>query len=164
MHKLSLCILLCCFVHFCLGQQKIAHVDVDALFSSLDAYKEIQQDLEIYQKQLVKQLDKDKKAIAVFYKETMQAIKAGSLTPKQQQAAESELQKKQEAVTRQSNEIDRKLLDRQQSLTKPLYETFETALKKEAQKRNLAYILDAKTLMNNFQGVDLTASIQKYFK
>jgi outer membrane protein len=144
-------------------QQKIAYVDVESIIKGLDAYKQIQMDLEIYQQQLVRQLDKEKKAIAAYYKQVLRDIQVGKLTPKQQQEAESKLQQQQIELEKNTEEVDRKLLQRQQTLTRPLYDTFEKALVSEAEKKNIAYILDAKTIMHSYQAIDLTKSIQKYF-
>lgn len=144
-------------------QQKIAYVDVESLIKGLDSYKKIQMDLEIYQQQLADQLDKEKKAIATYYKEVLSDIQLGRITPKQQQEAEGKLQQMQTILEENTEEVDRKLLQRQQTLTQPLYDTFEIGLKSEAKKRNLAYILDAKTIMHSYQAIDLTKAILKYF-
>ena len=89
-------------------QQKIAYVDVESIIKGLDAYKQIQMDLEIYQQQLVRQLDKEKKAIAAYYKQVLSDIQVGKLTPKQQQEAESKLQQQQIELEKNTEEIKRR--------------------------------------------------------
>ncbi len=146
------------------AQQKIAFVDVESLMRGLESYQQIQQDLESYQIQLVKQLDKEKRAIATYYKEMLIEIQQGSLTPTQQQDAEAKLQAQQSQLEKNTAAADRKILKRQQTLTQPLYDVFEAALKSEAKKRNIAYILDASTIMNSYKAIDLTEALKKYFK
>ena len=115
------------------AQQKIAFIDAEEVVQNMPEYKQVKTALEIFQKQLLKQLDQEKKNIAAFYKEVMEKVKLGALSPKQQQDADDELQKKQQNLKRLTDDAERNLLEKEQRLTEPVYLKFDSALKKVAE-------------------------------
>ena len=114
-----------------------------------------------FQEGLVKELDEEKRAIAKYYTEVIEQVKKGALSPKQQQDAEAELQRKQAELEKKTADADQKLLKKEQSLTKPIYEKFDAALKTVAKANGYTYILDKKLLMYSAGGIDATDKLKK---
>ena len=143
------------------AQGPIAYIDTDEVIKAMPEYKSTQVALETFQKQLVKQLDAEKKAIAKYYTDIIEQVKAGALTPKQQQDAEVKLQKMQEDLDKNTLEADRQLLAKEKNLSKPMYEKFEQGIASVAKKNGYAYVLDKKTLMAYGGGIDATQKLKK---
>ena len=143
------------------GQNSIAYIDTDEVLKAMPEYRNTQVTLEIFQKQLLKQLDIEKKAIATYYTQIIEEVKMGALSTKQQQEAEEKLQKMQQGLEEQTNEADRQLLAKERALSKPMYEKFEKGIVAVAKKNAYAYILDKKALMAYGGGIDATEKLKK---
>lgn len=143
------------------AQGKIAYVDTDELITAMPAYKTTQKSLETFQKKLVQELEEEKRAIAKYYTGVIEQVKQGTITPKQQQEAEAKLQKMQADLQLKTNQADQRLLDKEKSLTAPLYEQFEEALATVAKQNNYSYILDKKLMLYAAGGIDATAQMKK---
>jgi len=107
------------------GQYSVAYIDTDEVLTAMPEYRDTKVALEIFQKQLVKQLDAEKQVIAKYYTSVIEQVKTGALSKKQQQEAEATLQKMQEKLEEQTNDADRQLLAKERALSKPMYEKFE---------------------------------------
>ncbi|CAA6824874.1 MAG: Unknown protein [uncultured Aureispira sp.] len=143
------------------GQYSIAYIDTDEVLKDMPEYRDTKVALEIFQKQLLKQLDAEKKAIAKYYTGVIEQVKMGTLSTKQQQEAEVTLQKMQQALEEQTNNADRQLLAKERALSKPMYEKFEKGIASIAKKNGYAYILDKKALMAYGGGTDATEKLKK---
>lgn len=157
---LSALLLLC--TNFAMqGQYTMAYIDTDEVLKAMPEYKNTKVALEIFQKQLLKQLDTEKKAIAKYYTQVIEDVKMGALSTKQQQEAEAKLQKMQQDLENQTNDADRQLLAKERALSKPMYEKFEKGIETVAKKHGYAYILDKKALMACEGGTDATGKLKK---
>jgi outer membrane protein len=143
------------------AQDKIAYVDTDEVIKSMPDYTTTQKSLETFQKKLLEELDAEKRAIAKFYTQVIEEVKAGLLTAKQQQEAEDKLQKMQTDLQARTNQADQRLAAKEKALTAPLYEKFEAALKAVAQKNKYTYILDKKLMLYSAGGIDATRQMKK---
>lgn len=143
------------------AQDKIAYVNTDEVITSMPDYKTTQKSLETFQKKLVEELEAEKRTIAKYYTEVIEQVKAGMFTAKQQQMAEEKLQKMQTDLQARTNQADQRLAAKEKSLTGPLYEKFEAALKTIAQKNNYTYILDKKLMLYSAGGIDATSQMKK---
>jgi outer membrane protein len=150
-----------CAVFTMQGQYSIAYIDTDEVLKAMPEYRNTEVALEIFQKQLLKQLDSEKKAIAKYYNQVIEEVKAGALSAKQQQDAEVKLQKMQQDLEEQTNDADRQLLAKERALSKPMYEKFEKGIASVAKKNGYAYILDKKALMAYGGGTDATGKLKK---
>ena len=150
----------CLASSFTFGQYTIAYVDADEVIKAMPEYRVVKNELETFQKQLLKELDEEKKSIAKFYTEVIEKVKQGALTPKQQQDAEAELQERQVKLEEKTNNADRKLVAKERALSKPMYDKFESAIKKVAKNNNYAYIMDKKFVMYA-GGADATEKLKK---
>ena len=143
------------------GQYSVAYIDTDEVLTAMPEYRDTKVALEIFQKQLVKQLDAEKQVIAKYYTSVIEQVKTGALSKKQQQEAEATLQKMQEKLEEQTNDADRQLLAKERALSKPMYEKFEKGIARVAQKNGYAYILDKEALMAYGGGTDATEKLKK---
>lgn len=143
------------------GQHSMAYIDTDEILKAMPEYRSTKIALEIFQKQLLKQLDTEKKAIAKYYTQVIEDVKMGILSTKQQQEAEVKLQKMQQDLEEQTNNADRQLLAKERALSKPMYEKFEKGIATVAKKNDYAYILDKKALMAYGGGTDATEKLKK---
>lgn len=143
------------------AQQTIAYIDADETIKSMNEYRVIREELEIYQKQLLQSLEDEKKAIAKYYTSIIDKVKLGQLTPKEQQEAEAKLQKKQEVFRKNTANADQKIAAKEKELSKPMYEKFEAALKKLGKSNGYTYILDKKFLQFADKKLDVTKQLKK---
>ena len=66
LRKCTILCLLCLASSFTFGQYKIAYVDADEVIKAMPEYRVVKNELETFQKQLLKDLDEEKKSIAKF--------------------------------------------------------------------------------------------------
>ncbi|MCP4441342.1 MAG: OmpH family outer membrane protein [Aureispira sp.] len=140
--------------------QKIAHVDSDAVIPAMQEYKTAKSQVEDYSKQLQNQLKAEEEKMMKYYQQVMTDAQSGKLSPQQQQEAEQKLQGMQQALQKKAMEADQKLMEKETSLTKPLYDKFNSALEKVAKENGYAYIFDKKLLLYSDGGIDATAKIK----
>jgi outer membrane protein len=154
-------LLLFCTAFAMQGQYSMAYIDTDEVLKAMPEYRNTKVALEIFQKQLLKQLDTEKKAIAKYYTSVIEEVKTGALSAKQQQDAEAKLQQMQQGLEAKTNDADRQLLAKERALSKPMYEKFEKGIEAVAKKNGYAYILDKKALMACEGGTDATGKLKK---
>lgn len=140
--------------------QKIAYIVSESIVPEMPAYKKAKSEVEAYGKQLQKVLESEQKKAQDYYQEIMEKAQRGELTPKQEQEAQAKLQTMQAELQKQAADADRKLAEKEGSLTKPLYEELDSALKKVAKENGYAYILDKKFLLYSEGGIDATAKVK----
>ncbi|BDS12576.1 OmpH family outer membrane protein [Aureispira anguillae] len=155
------CLFFCCSAQATFSQQRIAYIDTDVIIKAMPEYRITQSSLETFQKQLLKQLDAEKKAIAQYYTSVIEQVKRGEMTAQQQQEAEVKLQKMQSDLEQKTTEADQQLVAKEQVLSKPMYDKFEKGIETIAQKNSYAYILDKKLLMYATGGIDATDQLKK---
>ncbi|MFT5648281.1 MAG: hypothetical protein ACI976_002980, partial [Aureispira sp.] len=59
------------------GQHSMAYIDTDEILKAMPEYRSTKIALEIFQKQLLKQLDTEKKTIAKYYTQVIEDVKMG---------------------------------------------------------------------------------------
>lgn len=143
-----------------IAQQQIAFVDSDAILSELPERKQMEVELESYQKQLSAKVEEEQKKLQLYYQEVMTKVQAGDLSPKQQQDEETKVQQMQTDLQRNALEADQKLAQKEQELSKPIVDKFNAALKKVAEEKGYAYIVDKKMFLYFGGGVDATADVR----
>ncbi len=141
------------------AQQKIAHVDSDAIIQLMPEYKQAKANVEDFSKVLQKQLEAKQKEAQDYYTEISQNIQ--NLSPNAQKEAETKLAKMQQDLQKQAMEADQKLAEKEQSLTAPLYDKFNSALEKVATANGYSYIMDVKLALYSKGGIDATDMVKK---
>jgi len=140
--------------------QNIAYVDTEAIIPNMTAYKAAKSEVEDYGKQLQKSLETKQASMQKYYQETAEKASKGLLTPVQQQDAEQKLQKMQADLQQEAASAEQKLMKKEQERTKPIYESFNAALKKVAKANGFSYILDKKLLLYSEGGIDATSKVK----
>lgn len=140
--------------------QKIAYIVSEDIVPEMPAYKRAKSEVEAYGKQLQKVLEAKQKEAQDYYQEIMEKAQRGELTPKQEQEAQAKLQQMQADLQKEAAEADKKLMDKEGELTKPLYEELDKALKKVAKENQYSYILDKKFLLYSEGGIDATEKVK----
>jgi len=143
------------------AQQKIAHVKADELLSLMPEYKQAKSEVETYSKALQGLLLDQQNAIETYYNEVSQKMSAGGMSPLEQKEAEAKLAKMQADLQEEAGKADQKLADKEQALTKPIFEKFNGALDKVAKANGFAYILDIKVALYSGGGTDATELVRK---
>ena len=147
--------------HFAYAQdQKVAYIDAEAIIKVMPDYKRIESDLTSYKKVLEKQLQAEEKKVQDYYTSVMQQAQAGTMSPKQQQEAEAKLMEMQQTLQQKALDADEQLVKKEQSLTKPLYDKFNAAVKTVAESNGYNYIFDKKMMLTTDGGIDATAKLK----
>lgn len=154
-------VILLCLSTVTQAQQVIAYVDADAVLKAMPAYRSTRQNLETFQAQLLKELEEEKRSIAKYYTQVIEQVKRGELSAQQQRDAETKLQQLQADLQAKTLQADERLLAREKSLSKPMYDAFEKALQAVAKRYKYTYILDQKLARSVHGGIDATAQLKK---
>ncbi|BDS12575.1 OmpH family outer membrane protein [Aureispira anguillae] len=140
--------------------QQIAYIEAEAIVPEMAAYKRAKSEVEAYGKQLQKVLEQKQADMEAYYKEVMDSIKRGLMTPKQQQEAEAKLQRMQADLQKDAMDAEKKLAQKESELTKPIYEAFNQAISKVAKENNYTYVLDKKFMLYSAGGIDATEKVK----
>lgn len=142
------------------AQQKIGHIDSEAVIANMPEYISAKSELETYSKTLEKELEETQKTVQTYYTEVMQKVQKGVLTPKEQKEEEANLQQKQQALQKQASEADQKIAEKEGELTKPIFDKFNAALEKAAKANDFSYIIDIKIAIYSSGGIDATSLVK----
>lgn len=143
-----------------LSAQQIAYVDSEKLLAELPARKIMMTELENYRTELEKELEADDTAFKTFVADVMNKINGGEMSPKQQTEAEAEIQAKQQKMKELTAQAEFKLAQKEQELSKPIIDSFNAAMKKVAEEKGYAYIVDKKMFLYMEGGIDATEDIK----
>lgn len=143
-----------------LSAQEIAYVNSEKLLAELPARKLMQTELENYRSELEKGLEEEDTAMKTYVADVMNKINEGELSPVQQKEAETEISKLQIKMKQLTAEAERKYAQKEQELSKPIIDSFNAALKKVAEEKGFAYIVDKKVFLYLGGGVDVTEDVK----
>lgn len=140
--------------------QTIAYVQSENIVQAMPEYKSAMANAEAYGKQLQKQLQEQEQNLMKYYQDVMQKAQNGQLSPAQQKEAEQKLAKMQQELQVAVADAEKRLAEKEQSLLKPIYDKFDTALKAVAKSNGYNYILDKKLLLYSTGGIDATDKVK----
>lgn len=140
--------------------QIIAYVDIEAILPNMPEYKRVESELTSYKKVLEKQIQAEEKKMKDYYESVMKQMQEGGLSPQQQKEAETKLAKMQEDLQKKAIDAEKQLVQKEQTLSKPLYDKFNGAIKTVAQSNNYAYVFDKKFMLYSDGGVDATGKLK----
>lgn len=143
-----------------LSAQQIAFVDSEKLLAELPARQIMMTELENYRTELEKGLEVDDTEFKTYVADVMNKINGGELSPKQQTEAEAEIQTRQQKMKELTAQAEFKLAQKEQELSKPIIESFNAAMKKVAEEKGYAYIVDKKMFLYMGGGIDATEDIK----
>ncbi|MEM6376869.1 MAG: OmpH family outer membrane protein [Bacteroidota bacterium] len=143
-----------------LSAQQIAYVDSEKLLAELPDRQIMMTELENYRSELEKELETEDTAFKTFVADIMNKINGGEMSPKEQKEAEAQLQEKQQNLKELTAQAEFKLVQKEQELSKPIIDRFNAALKKVAEEKGYAYIVDKKMFLYMGGGIDATEDIK----
>jgi outer membrane protein len=143
-----------------LSAQEIAYVNSEKLLAELPARKLMETELENYRSELEKALEEEDIAMKTYVADVMNKINIGELSPVQQKTAETEIAKLQLKMKQLTSEAEQKYAQKEQALSKPIIDSFNAALKKVAEEKGFAYIVDKKVFLYLGGGVDVTEDVK----
>lgn len=142
------------------AQQKVAHVDSDAIIPLMPEYQRAKSEVEAYSKQLQKQLESKQTKMQQYYQQVMAQAEAGTLTAAAEQEAQTKLMQMQEDLQKAAAQADESLMKKEAELTKPMYERFDAALKTMCKAQGYSYVFDKKLLLYYDGGIDATSKLK----
>ncbi|KIO76712.1 membrane protein [Pedobacter lusitanus] len=153
------------------AQQKIAHLDSEAIFATMPEAKTASATLETLQKQKQAEIEKMRSEYTVKYEAAVAKNKTLSeankeTVGKELQAMGVELQDMEKRIGEASQKAQQDIATKQGELLAPLNAKFQTAVKAVAREKGLAYVFDssAQNGANNLLawegGDDVTALVK----
>jgi outer membrane protein len=140
------------------AQSKTAHVDVTDIMAKMPAMLDAQKQLE----KLSVTYDADYKKMAEEFKAKLAKYDAEAATVSE--AINGERQKEvsdmQKRIQEFGQNAQKELQQKQEDITKPIYEKVRASIQKVGKAKGFQYVLDASTLLLA-DGPDITADIKK---
>jgi outer membrane protein len=153
------------------AQQKIAHLNSEAIFAVMTEAKAAQSTLETLGKQRQGEVERmtteyqTKYQAAVAKEKTLSEANKEAVT-KELQALGAELQDMEKRINEARTKAQQELATKQSELFLPINQKFETAVKAVAKEKGLAYVFDiaaqqgANNLLFSDGGDDVTAAVR----
>ena len=130
-----------------LQAQKYAYVNSDKILAEMPVVQQAQDKLEAYHDLLKKQLEEQQGKLQTKYNEVLEKSQRGELSPQQQLKAEEELQRDQENLSMNEQEMTVKLQDKRQELFQPIYDMVEKAINEVAKEKGDAMVFKAEAIL-----------------
>ena len=140
------------------AQAKTAHVDVSEIMSKLPAMLDAQKQLE----KLSATYDADYKKMAEEFQTKLKKYDTESATVTEAINAErqKEVQDMQKRIQDFGQNAQKELQQKQEDITKPIYEKVRASIQKVGKAKGFQYVLDGATLLLA-DGPNLTADVKK---
>ena len=140
------------------AQAKTAHVDVSDIMSKMPAMLDAQKQLE----KLSATYDSDYKKMAEEFQAKLKKYDAESATVTEPVNAErqKEVQDMQKRIQDFGQNAQKELQQKQEDITKPIYEKVRASIQKVGKAKGFQYVLDSATLLLA-DGTNLTADVKK---
>lgn len=125
-----------------LSAQKFGYINSAELFQEIPEVKEAQANLETYQAQLQK---KGQEMLTAYQTEAQalgQKAQQGELSPKAQEVEAQKLKNKEVEIQKFQQESEQKIMQKNETLFKPIRDKIQTAIDAVAKENGYAYIFD----------------------
>lgn len=143
------------------AQVKVAHVDLQALMTSMPDMKTAQDQM----KKIQEAYDKDFKTMATEYQTKLQKYEQEAETAGDalNETRSKEMRDMGERIQKFQQDAQKELGQKEMDLYKPIMEKAQTAIKKVAKAKGITYVLDATTGSGVLvaDGEDLLPSVKK---
>jgi outer membrane protein len=140
------------------AQAKTAHVDVSEIMTKMPAMLDAQKQLEklstTYDADYKKMADEFKAKLAQYDKE------AATVTEAVNAERQKEVQDMQKRIQDFGQNAQKELQQKQEDITKPIYEKVRASIQKVGKAKGFQYVLDGATLLLA-DGPNLTADVKK---
>ncbi len=143
--------------------QKVGHLNTGLLLESMPEVKAADAELETLQKQLVAKGEGMVKAFQTNYNKIITDVNSGTLTPKQQQEKQTELQKKQQEIQKYEQEVQAQILKKREELLQPILQKVDEAIKAVGKEGNFLFIFDTsvpQVMLFAEESLDVTAAVK----
>jgi len=140
------------------AQAKTAHVDVNEIMSKMPAMLDAQKQLET----LSKTYDSDYKKMADEFQAKLKKFdaEAATVTEVINEERQKEVQDMQKRIQDFGQNAQKELQQKQEDITKPIYEKVRASIQKVGKAKGFQYVLDGTTLLLA-DGPNLTADVKK---
>lgn len=140
------------------AQAKTAHVDVNEIMSKMPAMLDAQKQLET----LSKTYDSDYKKMADEFQSKLKKYdaEAATVTEAINEERQKEVQDMQKRIQDFGQNAQKELQQKQEDITKPIYEKVRASIQKVGKAKGFQYVLDGTTLLLA-DGPNLTADVKK---
>lgn len=125
-----------------LQAQKFGYVNTQALIQEIPEVKEANANIETYKAQLQKKGQDMIKSLQTKYQALEQKQASGEISPKQLEMEAQELKKEELKIAQFEQDGQKKMVDKSESLLKPLREKIQTAITDVAKENGYDYIFD----------------------
>lgn len=144
------------------AQGKFGYVHSAAILSEMPEVKQADANLETLQKQLQKQYEQKVTSFQTKYQAIAQKEQAGTLSPKQIEEEAAKLKKDEEDIAKFEQNTQKQLVEKRESLLKPIYDKVNTAIKDVAKEGGYQMIFDASTsiLLYAEEGADVSSLVK----
>ena len=141
-----LLVAIACF-SFSAEAQKYGYIDSNALIETMPAVKQMQPELEALQKQL----NKKREQMYLEYKEKGEATSKkqaeGLLSPLELETVQKELAAQEQTIVKYEQEMQQKLVAKEQELLNPILELVQNAIQDVAKENGYTMIFNAAVLL-----------------
>lgn len=120
---------------------KIAYVDTDYILTQMPEAKQIQSELQAYQRQLMNKINATMQGFQQQYQEYQQG--ASTMTEQARQAKEQELQELQQQIQQDQQEAQLSLQRKENELLEPVYQKIQTNIDKVAEQNGYTHIFSS---------------------
>lgn len=144
-----------------LSAQKFGYIDSNGLLAEMPEVKEMRSKLQALQTQLQKQAEKMLLDMQTKQQEAAQKDQQGELSPLQKETIIKELQADQENYLKYEQEMQQKLVAKENELLNPILERVNTAIQETAQAEGFTYIFDASVLLFADESVNVMPMVKK---
>ncbi|WPP53475.1 OmpH family outer membrane protein [Catalinimonas niigatensis] len=123
------------------GNVKIAYVDTDYILAQMPEAKQIQSELQAYQRQLTNKIQATMQGLQQQYQEYQQG--AATMTEQARQEKEQQLQELQQQIQQDQQEAQLAMQRKEGELLEPVYEKIQTNIDKVAEQNAYTHIFSA---------------------
>jgi outer membrane protein len=127
------------------AQVKIGYTNVEAVIANMPEAKNVQKQLEVFEKKLSANLKIKDDYVKQKYQEYMDLRERGTMPPEEQQRREAELMKLDEEVQKLAGDAEESLVTKQMELMEPVLDKLQTAINAVAKAQGFTYILNQTT-------------------
>lgn len=120
---------------------KIGFVDTDYILTQMPEAKQIQSELQAYQRQLMNKINATMQGFQQQYQQYQQS--AGTMTEQARQEKEAELQELQQQIQQDQQQAQISLQRKEAELLEPVYEKIQNNIDKVAEANNYSHIFSS---------------------
>ena len=126
-----------------LQAQKFGYINSQELIQNMTEVKEANANIETYKAQLLKKGQEMVQSLQTKYQSLEQKRAQGELSPKQLETEGQALQAEEVKISQFEQESQQKIIDKSETLLKPIRERIQSAIDAVAAENNYTYIFDA---------------------